>query len=208
MLHLDADSATAGLIMNFVLQLSGSLSVTAVVGTQLESEMVSIRRILEYCDIKPEGTCGKPRSYPPAAWPTRGEIEFDNVTATYDSENLPVLQNVSVAIPSGQKVGVVGRSGAGKSSFGLAILGLLELDSSCIRIDNLDISRCTLDELRKRITTIPQEPTAFSGTVRDNLDPNQEFDITDLVKAIEESNFSSGFPDPYAALEFELTERR
>jgi ATP-binding cassette, subfamily C (CFTR/MRP), member 1 len=196
-----------GLVMNFVLQLAGSMSITAVVVTQLETEMVSVQRIFECCDTKAEGTSEKPRSIPSAAWPAEGEIVFDAVSASYDPNGLPVLRDINLVIRSGQKVGIVGRSGAGKSSFVSALLGLVELSSGCVRVDNVDISTVQLDTLRQRITTIPQETTAFSGSVRNNLDPNRIFDTTDLIKAIEDSRFVDGFPNPYEALNFELTDK-
>ncbi|KAJ9136655.1 putative ABC metal ion transporter [Pleurostoma richardsiae] len=206
LLYVSADPATIGLVMNFILQLSGSLAITAVVSTQIESEMVSFRRIQELCANEREGAGPKTRIPPPAAWPMKGEIEFDDVTASYDDESGPILRDISLNIQRGQKVGIVGRSGAGKSSFASILLGLLDVDHGCVRIDNIDIATLTLNELRQRVITITQEPIAFSGTVRENLDPNGEFDTMDLLRALEDSHFASSLPDPQGALDFQLVD--
>ena len=195
------------MVMNFLLQLSGSLAITAVLGSQLESEMVSIRRILEYCDNKPEGSGLKPRVLPPAAWPTRGEIEFDSVTAYYDPELPPALRNVSLKVREGEKLGIVGRTGAGKSSLASVLLGFLELSNGAIRIDNVDISTININELRRRVATIPQDPIAFRGTVRENLDPEGIFDTSDLLRALQDSYFAQSFSNAHEALDFILVDR-
>lgn len=86
----------------------------------------------------------------------------------------PVLNNITVTIPAGQKVGICGRSGSGKSSFILTLLRLLELRSGTIRIDSLDLSTIPRQDIRSHLTTLPQEPLKLSGSVRHNLDPNDE----------------------------------
>ena len=201
MLYMNANAASIGMVMNFILQLSSSLAITAVLGSQLESEMVSVRRILEYCDNKPEGQDGGARKLPSAAWPTKGDVEFEHITASYGDEAVPVLRNVSLTVRGGEKLGIVGRTGAGKSSLAAALLGFLELDAGTIRIDNVDISTLDVDELRRRVSTIPQEPIAFRGTVRSNLDPEGRFDTSDLLRVLQESYFTRSFPNPNEALE-------
>lgn len=206
LLYMKTEFGIIGMIMNFLLQLSSSLAITAVLGSQLEAEMVSVRRILQYCDNRLEGVGDKPRTLPSAAWPTRGEIEFESVIASYDQNLPPALRNVSLKIRSGEKIGIVGRTGAGKSSLASVLIGFLELDAGAVRIDNVDISMVEINELRSRIATIPQDPIAFSGTVRENLDPDGVFDTSELVRVLQDSCFAHSFVTPQDALEATLVD--
>lgn len=108
---------------------------------------------------------------PPAAWPTGGSIEVDELVVGYAPDLPPVLNGLTFRVENNQRVGVVGRTGAGKSSLTLALFRFLEARSGSVHIDGLDISTIKLHDLRSRLAIIPQDPVLFSGTVRSNLDP-------------------------------------
>lgn len=122
----------------------------------------------------------------PDDWPAKGSVQFVNYSTRYRSELDPVLKNINIKIKAKEKVGVVGRTGAGKSSLALAILRALEPETGSIYIDNIDISRIGLDDLRQAVTIIPQDPILFSGTLRFNLDLFGVFSDAELLKALQD----------------------
>lgn len=110
-------------------------------------------------------------------WPEHGQIQFKNVSLKYRPDTELVLHNLSFEVQKGHKIGVVGRTGAGKSTICLAISRIVELTEGSILVDDLDISEMSIETLRARITVIPQDPTMFTGTLRFNLDPENK--VTD-----------------------------
>ena len=107
-------------------------------------------------------------------WPQAGSIDFDNVQMRYRAELPLVLQGLSMQVKGGERIGIVGRTGAGKSSIMSALFRLTELSGGQIRIDGIDIATVGLHDLRSRLAIIPQDPTLFKGTIRSNLDPFHE----------------------------------
>jgi len=105
-------------------------------------------------------------------WPSNGHLKFEDVHLRYRNNTELVLKGLSFEIEAGMKVGVVGRTGAGKSTISLAISRIVELEKGSIKIDGTDIADLPLDMVRKNITIIPQDPTLFTGTLRFNIDPN------------------------------------
>lgn len=121
----------------------------------------------------------------PSNWPVEGRIEFTGVKMNY-RPNLPlVLKGLNISIPAMSKVGVVGRTGAGKSTLMVALLRIVELYSGSIKIDGVDIRNVGLKKLRSAIAVIPQDPVLFSGTVRTNLDPFDDYDDDRLFEVLE-----------------------
>jgi ABC-type multidrug transport system fused ATPase/permease subunit len=116
---------------------------------------------------------------PPAGWPSRGDIEFRKCWMRYRPDLEPVLRGLSIVVPAGTRVGIVGRTGAGKSSFFAALLRTVELCRGSIVIDGLDTSRIGLHHLRRGIASVPQDPVMWSGTLRQALDPNGPIDQMD-----------------------------
>ncbi len=108
---------------------------------------------------------------PPADWPTRGDLKVDGLTMRYRPELPPVLKNVSCTVHAGERIGIVGRTGAGKSSFVTALFRLVEADSGVVSLDGVDIAGLNLQALRGRIAIITQDPVMIHGTIRYNLDP-------------------------------------
>lgn len=122
---------------------------------------------------------------PPSDWPQKGHIALKGVELRYRPELDEVLKGLDLDIDHGLKVGVVGRTGAGKSTLGLTLLRILEIKAGTIRIDGVNIQKVKLQHLRKKVTTIPQDPTLFTGTLRFNIDPEEKHsdaEIDDLLK--------------------------
>lgn len=152
--------------------------------------MVSVERISEYAGIEPES--GGDDGQPMRDWPTRGGISFRNVSLTYD--NTVVLKSVSFRVEPEQKIGIVGRTGAGKSSIVQALFRLVDTQGT-IEIDGVDVTTVSKAALRRSITIIPQNVSLFSGTIRDNLDPFSEHTDDELWKALSEVRLIGGLID-------------
>lgn len=165
----------AGLSISFALSVTQSLNWSVRMGSDLEAHMVSVERIKQYCKIPSEAPHILPNDQTLQNWPSKGEIVFSSARLRY-RPNLPlVLKGLDIRIPPQSKVGVVGRTGAGKSTLMTAMLRLVELSSGFIKIDGIDIRTVGLKLLRSNIAVIPQDPVLFSGTIRTNLDPFDDF---------------------------------
>ncbi|RAQ49578.1 ABC multidrug transporter [Aspergillus flavus] len=154
---------------------------------ELEVELNCFQRVREYADIEPEEHLSEDHaksSVVPASWPTSGRVEFHNVTARYQEDGPDVLRNVSFVANPGERIGLVGRTGSGKSTLGLSLLRFVNIASGQITIDGVDITKILLNRLRTSVTLIPQEPVLFSGDVHSNLDPFGESSETELASAL------------------------
>lgn len=152
---------------------------------ELESNMVSVKRIREYSDLPKEAPHeSEPFLKPEKSWPQRGNITFDKVTLNYFDDEKPVLRDLTFEIMPREKVGIVGRTGAGKSSIVTVLFRMTECTGRII-IDGIDIKTIGLNDLRRSISIIPQEPILFSGTMRHNLDPFDEYDDNSIWSALE-----------------------
>lgn len=184
-----SDGATIGLALTYAGGITGLLNLLLISTSQLETELNSVERLSVYCnDISQE----KPARFDsdPIAiqWPSRGDIMFSNISLSYPSRpDLNILKNLSLHIKPGEKVGVIGRTGSGKSTLVTALFRIVELQSGSILIDNegflnliSDISKMGLYTLRSRLQIIPQEPVLFSGTIRSNLDIECSFEDNDI----------------------------
>ena len=147
------DAALAGFVLSFTMQFSSTVLMTVRAYANLELEMNAVERVIEYSEIETEDLGGEK---PPAAWPTEGRLEVEDLVVSYAPELEPVIKGVSFRINGGERVGVVGRTGAGKSTLTLALFRFLEAKSGTIHIDGLDISKITLADLRSRLAIIPQ----------------------------------------------------
>lgn len=150
-----------------------------------ENKMISIERVLQYSSITSEAPLVLEQSRPPNKWPEVGAICFKDLQIRY-AEHLPsVLKNINCAFPGRKKVGVVGRTGSGKSTLIQAIFRIVEPREGSIIIDDVDISKIGLQDLRSRLSIIPQDPTMFEGTVRGNLDPLGQYSDYEIWEALE-----------------------
>lgn len=164
--------------------LTGMLQWGIRQSAEVANQMMAVERILEYRDLKPETTPEKPLALP-SQWPASGRIEFRNVVYRYFAEAAPVLKGLNFVVQPKEKIGIVGRTGAGKSSLIGAIFRLAVVDGE-ILIDGVDTASIKLHDLRSKIAIIPQDPVLFSGTLRRNLDPFEEYPDADVWKALEE----------------------
>ncbi|KAJ1764986.1 hypothetical protein LPJ74_006517 [Coemansia sp. RSA 1843] len=140
-----------------------------------ERNMNAVERVMQYLKIDQEKAAeSTPENKPPALWPKSGNVEIENLVAEY-VPGVPVLHGISLSVRHGEKIGVVGRTGAGKSTMSLALLRFIEASKGRVVLDGVDISTIGLEDLRRNITIIPQDPVLFNGTVRYNIDPFEEY---------------------------------
>ncbi|XP_078519306.1 multidrug resistance-associated protein 1-like isoform X2 [Lissotriton helveticus] len=187
-----------GLAVMNSLRLVGVLGMAVYTATELETNSVAIERVKEYCDVESEADWTSTQSTMLQNWPQKGEIVFKGYGLRYRSDLELALRNINVAITEGEKIGIVGRTGAGKSSLTLGLFRILEPAAGQICIDGIDISKIGLHDLRPKITIIPQDPVLFSGSLRMNLDPFDSYSEEDLWKALELAHLKSfvvGLPD-------------
>ncbi|CAO1638019.1 unnamed protein product [Parajaminaea phylloscopi] len=191
----DIDAALAGFTLSFTIQLVDAALWTVRMLTENEINFNSIERIGEYLNIEAEKSIGQE---PPAHWPTAsGSIVVDGLTVRYAPEFEPVLKGVSFEVKPGEKVGIVGRTGSGKSTLALCFFRFLEAEAGSISIDGISIAGVPLKTLRQRLTVIPQDAQLFSGTVRSNLDPFNQYEDGELWLALQRvklASSSSGTP--------------
>lgn len=174
--------------------------------SELENQMTSVERVNQYSQIDQERSLeSDTNKKPPLNWPSSGKIEFKNVYLNYGPLEPPVLKNLSFNIEPREKVGIVGRTGAGKSSLIAAVFQLAEIKGT-ILIDNLDIQNLGLHEIRSIISIIPQEPVLFSGTMRKNLDPFDEYSDSVLWKALEGVELKQAVSDLPGGLNSKMSE--
>ncbi|XP_019895246.1 ATP-binding cassette sub-family C member Sur isoform X2 [Musca domestica] len=127
------------------------------------------------------------KQYKPVAisWPQRGDISFENVSLRYEGQQEDVIRNLNLKIPAGQRIGICGRTGSGKSSLALSLFGVLQVSRGCIRIDDNDIAHIHPDEIRTRLSIIPQDVHLFNMTIRENLDPSGYYSDLELWNCLE-----------------------
>lgn len=153
---------------------------------ELENHMTSVERVMEYAKLEPEPPMETEEHLKPKGpWPSKGRIEFINFSLRYSPNADCVLRNLRLVIEPQQKIGIVGRTGAGKSSI-IQSLFRLAYNEGTIRIDGVDIETLGLYDLRSKISIIPQDPVLFSGTLRYNLDPLDEFTDDKMWQALED----------------------
>ncbi|KAE9593921.1 putative xenobiotic-transporting ATPase [Lupinus albus] len=178
-------ASTMGLLLSYTLNITTLLSGVLRQASRAENSFNAVERVDTYIDLETEAPGIIETNRPPPGWPASGSIKFEDVVLRYRPELPPVLHGLSFTVPPTEKVGVVGRTGAGKSSMLNALFRLVELQKGRIIIDGCDISMFGLADLRKVLTIIPQSPVLFSGTVRFNLDPFNEHNDADLWEALE-----------------------
>uniref|UniRef100_A0AAZ3RUT3 ABC-type glutathione-S-conjugate transporter n=1 Tax=Oncorhynchus tshawytscha TaxID=74940 RepID=A0AAZ3RUT3_ONCTS len=180
-----------GLAVSHSLQVTGILSWIVRSWTDVENNIVSVERVKEYADTPKEAPWTIEGSMLPLAWPTHGTIELEEYGLQYRKGLDWALKGISLSIQEKEKVGIVGRTGAGKSSLALGIFRILEAAKGEIYIDGINIAQIGLHELRSRITIIPQDPVLFSGSLRMNLDPFDGYSDEEVWRALELSHLKS-----------------
>ena len=178
------DSGSAGLSLSYAISFTENVLWLVRLYAMNEQNMNSVERIKEYLDVEQEAPAVIEETRPAANWPSNGSVEFIGYTTRYRSDLEPVLREVTFKIKPLEKVGIVGRTGAGKSSLALALFRGLEAEAGKILIDDVDIGLIGLQDLRESITIVPQDPTLFTGTIRSNLDPFSLFTDEDIFTAL------------------------
>jgi len=196
----------AGLALSYAPTLTDTLNWMLRQFTSLETQMVSVERLAQYGELEAEET-SEPRLTPPAEWPTHGAISFQSVVMRYRPDLPDVLTGLSLEIGAMEKVGIVGRTGAGKSSILVCLFRLSELRSGTICIDGLDISKLALGDLRARLAIIPQDPVLFTGTLRYNLDPFSEHTDAQIWQALRQCSMDVPMQEHPEKLERQIEER-
>ncbi|GAM21257.1 hypothetical protein SAMD00019534_044320 [Acytostelium subglobosum LB1] len=179
---------SVGLALSYSLSVTNNLNKATLQAAMTETKMNSVERIVHYTKGPVEAKQIIKESRPSADWPQHGGITFDNLVMRYREGLDPVLKGISCEIKPKEKIGIVGRTGAGKSSIVLALFRLIEASEGRILIDGKDISIYGLKDLRRNLSIIPQDPVLFSGTLRENLDPFNEYtddDLWDLLENIQ-----------------------
>ncbi|XP_078521976.1 ATP-binding cassette sub-family C member 5 isoform X2 [Lissotriton helveticus] len=207
LMHGRITPAYAGLAISYAVQLTGLFQFTVRLASETEARFTSVERISHYIKTlaleAPARTKNKPL---PVDWPQEGEVVFENAEMRY-RENLPlVLKKVSFTIKPKEKIGIVGRTGSGKSSLGMALFRLVELSGGCIKIDGIKINEIGLGDLRSKLSIIPQEPVLFSGTVRSNLDPFNQYGEDQIWDALERTHMKECISQLPLKLECEVVE--
>ncbi|KAJ6642102.1 ATP-binding cassette subfamily C member 4 [Pseudolycoriella hygida] len=173
-----------GLAITQVMALTGMLQWGIRQSADVSNNFMAIERIIQYRDLPPEQLPGKLEAIP-NGWPMNGKIEFRNVSYRYSETLSAVLKNVNLVIQPNEKIGIVGRTGAGKSSLIGAIFRLAIVEGD-ILIDGINTKSIDLNDLRSKISIIPQDPMLFSGSLRRNLDPFEMYSDTEIWKALED----------------------
>ncbi|CAO3650117.1 unnamed protein product [Cunninghamella blakesleeana] len=170
--HIDASQA--GFCLSYVLMQSNQMFLVIRTYTKLEMSFNAIERVVEYMEIDQEAD-DITEYRPPPQWPIHGAIQVSNLQIRYADHLPPVLHDLSFTVKPQEKIGIVGTTGSGKSTLALSFFRFIEASKGSIVIDNVDISRIGTEDLRSNLTIIPQDPVLFSGTLRSNLDPFDEF---------------------------------
>ncbi|XP_034128603.1 multidrug resistance-associated protein 1 isoform X15 [Drosophila guanche] len=201
------DPGLVGLSVTYALQVTQTLNWLVRMSSDIETNIVSVERIKEYGETKQEAAWELEQDKnKPQHWPEEGRVEFQNFQVRYREGLDLVLRGVSFNITGGEKVGIVGRTGAGKSSLTLALFRIIEAAGGRIMIDGVDIAGMGLHMLRSRLTIIPQDPVLFSGSLRMNLDPFEIKTDDEIWKALELAHLKSFVKSLTGGLNQEISE--
>ncbi|XP_042350397.1 ATP-binding cassette sub-family C member 4-like [Plectropomus leopardus] len=198
------EPGAVGLALSYAVTLTGMFQWGVRQSAEIENMMTSVERVVEYAELESEAPWETDKQ-PPHDWPNAGSITFDRVNFSYSASERLVLKNLTVVFTSREKVGIVGRTGAGKSSLMSALFRLAEPEGQ-IMIDGFLTSEIGLHTLRQKMSIIPQDPVLFTGTMRKNLDPFRQHTDEDLWNALQEVQMKVVVEDLPNKLETVLTE--
>lgn len=183
----DAVGVTGGLFglsLSYCLLLTDPFEFYMRMTADLENSMTSVERVTAYTKVEQEST-EKGDNPPPESWPQKADIKFIDICLKYSPDSPMILKNINCSIRDKEKIGIVGRTGAGKSSLLASLFRLAEPEGRLL-IDDIDVLHIGLHELRRKISVIPQDPVLFSGNLRRNLDPFDEYNDDQLWKSLEQ----------------------
>ncbi|KAK2865713.1 hypothetical protein Q7C36_001769 [Tachysurus vachellii] len=199
------DSGLVGLSISYALNVTQTLNWLVRMTSELETNIVAVERVNEYTKIENEAPWITDKC-PPKDWPTLGKIQFEDYKVRYRPELDLVLHGITCNIEDTEKIGIVGRTGAGKSSLTNCLFRIMEAAEGSISIDGINISTLGLHTLRSRLTIIPQDPVLFAGTLRMNLDPFEVFGDEEIWKVLELSHLKEFVVTLPAGLQHEVSE--
>ncbi|CAH1257762.1 ABCC4 [Branchiostoma lanceolatum] len=198
------DGGLVGLSLSYAIVLNNGFQFAVRLAAEVETLMTSAERVLTYARMEPEAPL-ETALHPPPDWPQHGDIRLEGATFSYSPDGQDVLKGLHAVIKGGEKVGIVGRTGAGKSSLVQMLFRMAEPRGN-ITIDGVDIAGLGLHALRANLSVIPQDPVLFSGTLRKNLDPFEKFSDQQLWLVLEEVQLKEVVEDLPGKLETELLE--
>ncbi|XP_073071631.1 multidrug resistance-associated protein 1 isoform X6 [Manis javanica] len=196
--RLNLRAGLVGLSVSYSLQVTTYLNWLVRMSSEVEANIVAVERLKEYSETEKEAPWRIKEMTPPSTWPQVGQVEFRDYGLRYREDLDLVLKHINVTIRGGEKVGIVGRTGAGKSSLTLGLFRINESAKGEIIIDNTNIAKIGLHDLRSKITVIPQDPVLFSGSLRMNLDPFSQYSDEEVWTSLELAHlkdFVSALPD-------------
>ncbi|KAL0104452.1 hypothetical protein PUN28_017289 [Cardiocondyla obscurior] len=199
-------SGLVGLSVSYALQITQTLNWLVRMTSDVETNIVAVERIKEYGETEQEAPWKNTEFAPPTEWPKHGRVDFKDFKVRYREGLDLVLNGLTFSVLGGEKIGIVGRTGAGKSSLTLALFRIIEAANGKILIDDIDISKLGLHDLRSKLTIIPQDPVLFSGTLRMNLDPFDCYSDEEIWRALEHAHLKSFIENLPSGLLHEVSE--
>ncbi|KAN0064818.1 hypothetical protein ACQY0O_001875 [Thecaphora frezii] len=200
------DAGLLGLMLSQALSTTQALAWVVRQASEVEQSMVAVERVMSYTDLTSEAPYEIEDRKPSSDWPAQGEVVLQSYSTRYRRELGLVLKKLDLDIKPGERVGVVGRTGAGKSSLTLALFRIIEAAEGKILIDGIDVSQIGLKDLRSAIAIIPQDPQLWEGTLRDNLDPTGGSDDAALWKSLEQARLKEHVQSLEGGLDTMLSE--
>ncbi|KAJ2726275.1 hypothetical protein GGI07_000752, partial [Coemansia sp. Benny D115] len=200
------DAGLVGLSVAYALDFTNSLGWSVRSYTEIESAMIQLERVVEYARLPAEAPEIVTDNRPAKQWPEQGMVEFKGYSTRYREGLDLVLKDLSLRVLPRQKIGIVGRTGAGKSSLALALFRIIEAAGGQILIDGEDISQYGLYDVRSKLSIIPQDPVLFAGSVRENLDPFASYSDEQIWLALEHAHLADVIRDRAEGLDFVVTQ--
>ncbi|GFR20380.1 multidrug resistance-associated protein 1 [Trichonephila clavata] len=187
----DKGDGFIGLALVYSMQMTEALTAMVYMNSMLSSDLTALERIRTLSELKQESEWEDPASKPDPSWPDSGQISIQNLNTTYGEGMHPALHNITLSIQPGEKVAIVGKEESGTSTLLYTLFRLIEPMTGQIVIDNIDISKLGIKDLRSSLAIIPQDSLVFNGSVRQNLDPNQKYKDDEIWSALEMANLKT-----------------
>ncbi|KRD23269.1 ATP-binding cassette domain-containing protein [Streptomyces sp. Root264] len=183
-------ASSTGVGISFVYMLIETLAMSLMTVQTMDLALASFERVHDYTRLPTEPVGG---DRAPEGWPATGDIRFEGVTLRYQDGGPAALEAISFHAPAGEKVGIVGRTGSGKSSLFAALLRFVDIEGGRIVVDGVDISTLRLRDLRSAVAVVPQEPVLLPGSLRENLDPRRAFTDADIEAVLDKVGLADRF---------------